>query len=183
MQLYIVARTSTDMQNPKSPEDQVREVRSGLDRLGIDHSNAIVMMAQGESGMSDDRECFREIESRIQYGEALMLAVDDQSRFSRGMNVRGLITDLVYNGGRFISTGEMIDSEQEGWESRVFLNEMHHSQSSRDTGRRVRRGVWQGSNVGREQRRRRSNSLPANLILLLGPLLFVTMRRRLYRRS
>lgn len=140
MQLFIIARTSTDMQNPKSPEDQVREVRAGLERMGIDHSNAVVKMAHGESGLSDDRAIFREIEQRIKYGEAFILAVDDQSRFSRGINVRGLITDLVYNGGRFISTGEMIDTEHEGWESRVFLNEMHHSQSSKDTGRRVRRG-------------------------------------------
>ena len=51
-----------------------------------------------------------------------------------------LINDVVFHGGRFISTGEGIDTSQEGWELRVKVMELHHSMTIRELGRRVRRG-------------------------------------------
>lgn len=152
MDLYIFTRISTLLQNPKSPEDQARQVREGLEHKGIDHKKAIVISEMGKSGTKDDRDGFRLIEERIKRGDKFILAVDDQSRFSRGSNVKNLITDLVYNGGRFISTGEGIDTEVEGWEMTVQFKEIHHSESSKDTGRRVHRGqkgrVLQGLSAG-----------------------------------
>ena len=68
------------------------------------------------------------------------MAVDDQARFSRADNAFSFITDLVYSGGRFISTGEGIDTSQEGWELRVKVMELHNSTTIRALGRRVRRG-------------------------------------------
>ena len=72
--------------------------------------------------------------------EAFLLAVDDQSRFSRADNVFSFITDLVFVGGRFISTGEGIDTEEVGWELRVKVMELHNSTTIRELGRRVHRG-------------------------------------------
>jgi hypothetical protein len=40
--VVIFARYSTDMQNPKSCDDQARDVREGLARKGIDATNALV---------------------------------------------------------------------------------------------------------------------------------------------
>ena len=152
MDLIIFTRISTLLQNPKSPEDQERQVREGLDRKGIDHKNAIVISEMGQSGTKDDRDGFQLIKDRVKRGDSFILAVDDQSRFSRGSNVKNTITDLVYNGGRFISTGETIDTEVEGWEMLVQFKEIHHSESSKDTGRRVHRGqkgrVLQGLSAG-----------------------------------
>ncbi len=46
----------------------------------------------------------------------------------------------LLTGGRFISTGEGIDTKQEGWELCVKVMELHNSTTIRELGRRVRRG-------------------------------------------
>ena len=76
----------------------------------------------------------------VDRGEVAILAVDDQARFSRADNAFAFIQDVVFHGGRFVSTGEGIDTEQEGWELRVKVMELHNSTTIRELGRRVRRG-------------------------------------------
>ena len=66
--------------------------------------------------------------------------MDDQSRLSRAHNAFAFIQDLVFAGGRFISTKEGIDTEEPGWELKVKVLELHHSQTVRDLQHRVRRG-------------------------------------------
>jgi site-specific DNA recombinase len=138
--IVIFARYSTDMQNPKSCADQVRDVREGLARKGIDATNAVVIHENGESGTRSDRAGFGQIVGMVARREAFLLAVDDQSRFSRADNVFSFITDLVFVGGRFISTGEGIDTQEVGWELRVKVMELHNSTTIREIGRRVHRG-------------------------------------------
>jgi DNA invertase Pin-like site-specific DNA recombinase len=110
MDIVIYCRYSSELQNPKSCEDQEREIRAGLARLGIDATNAEVINDRAVSGTKTDREGFDRIRGRIRQGEAFVLAVDDQSRFSRLDNSLALVTDLVYAGGRFISICEQIDT-------------------------------------------------------------------------
>jgi site-specific DNA recombinase len=138
--VVIYARFSSDLQSKKSCEDQEREVREGLTRMGIDHSNAIVIIDEAQSGTKVDRDGFVRLKEMANAGEIAILAVDDQSRLSRSNNVFAFVTDLKYNGGRFISTGEGIDSEQVGWELRVKVMELHNSTTISELGRRVHRG-------------------------------------------
>jgi len=138
--LVISTRYSTDMQNPKSCLDQERDVRTGLTKKGIDHSDAIVIYDAGESGTKTYRDEYARLEAMVRAGEIGILAVDDQSRLSRADNVFAFITDVVYSGGRFISTGEGIDTEETGWELRVKVMELHNSTTILELGRRVRRG-------------------------------------------
>jgi len=138
--LVISTRYSTDMQNPKSCSDQERDVRAGLTKKGIDHSDAIVIYDAGESGTKTYRDEYARLEAMVRAGEIGILAVDDQSRLSRADNVFAFITDVVYSGGRFISTGEGIDTEETGWELRVKVMELHNSTTILELGRRVRRG-------------------------------------------
>ena len=138
--LVIYCRYSTDMQSPKSCEDQEREVREGLDRLGIPHTHAVVIYDRAESGTKSDRDGFERISGMIARKEVAMLAVDDQARLSRANNAFSFIQDLVYANGRFISTGEGIDTTQQGWELRVKVMEMHNSVSISELARRVHRG-------------------------------------------
>ena len=60
LQRYVViyARFSSDMQNPKSCADQEREIRDALTRMGIDHSEAIVIHDEAESGTKVFRDQF-----------------------------------------------------------------------------------------------------------------------------
>jgi hypothetical protein len=131
---------STDMQRVESCEDQEREIGKGLVHKGIDVTNFEVIHDRASSGTKNDRVQFDQLRARIRRGEIGILAVDDQARFSRADNAFCFITDLVYSGGRFISTGEGIDTKQEGWELRVKVMELHNSTTIRELGRRVRRG-------------------------------------------
>ena len=136
----IYTRYSSDMQREESCEDQERDVRDGLAHKKIDHRDALVLADKAESGTKSDRAGFIRLADMIKRGELGILAVDDQSRLSRGDNVSGFITDLVFSGGRFISTGEGIDTDEEGWELRVKIMEVHNGATIRDLGRRVHRG-------------------------------------------
>lgn len=138
--LVIYTRFSSDLQSNKSCKDQEREVREALTRMGIDHSKAIVIYDEAESGTKVFRDEYARLKAMMECGQIGILAVDDQSRLSRADNTFAFITDLVYSGGRFISTGEGIDTEQTGWELRVKVMELHNSTTIRELGRRVRRG-------------------------------------------
>jgi site-specific DNA recombinase len=136
----IYTRYSSEMQRDESCEDQEREVREGLARKSIDASDFLVMYDRAESGTKNDRAKFDQLRGMIERGEVGILAVDDQARFSRADNAFSFIIDLDYSGGRFISTGEGIDTTQEGWQLRVKVMELHNSTAIRELGRRVRRG-------------------------------------------
>ena len=73
-------------------------------------------------------------------GEVGVLGVDDPSRLTRADNAFAFVTDLVYAGGRFVSTGEDIDTAIAGWELKVQVLQLHHGQTVRDLRHRVRRG-------------------------------------------
>jgi DNA invertase Pin-like site-specific DNA recombinase len=138
--IVIYTRYSSDMQREESCEDQEREVRAGLASRGIDARDAVVLQDKAESGTKANRAGFEQLSAMIARGEVAVLAVDDQSLLSRADNACAFITDLVYAGGRFISTGEGIDTAQDGWELRVKIMEVHNGATIRDLGRRVHRG-------------------------------------------
>jgi DNA invertase Pin-like site-specific DNA recombinase len=138
--LVIYLRYSSDMQRADSCADQERNIRAALDRLGIDHQNALVLRDEGESGTKLSRDGFARLHQLVYGGQVRLLAVDDQSRLSRADNAFAFIQDLVYHDGRFLSTGEGIDTAQRGWELRVKVMELHHSTTIRELGHRVRRG-------------------------------------------
>jgi site-specific DNA recombinase len=152
MEVVIYCRYSSELQNPKSLDDQEREVKEGLKSFGVDVSNAIVISDAAISGTTTGREGFEQVCEMIRSGKPIILAVDDQSRFSRLNNAFALVTDLVFAGGRFISTGEHIDTNSPGWKLRVRVMELHHSTCSDETGHRVRRGqhgrVLEGLSAG-----------------------------------
>ncbi len=93
-----------------------------------------------ESGTKTFRPEAERLDEMSKNGEIEILAVDDQARFTRADNAYSMITDLVYREGRFISTGEGIDTDQPGWELRIKVMELHNSTTIRELGRRVRRG-------------------------------------------
>jgi hypothetical protein len=128
------------MQRDESCEDQEREVRKILALKGIDACNFEVVNDRAASGTKNDRDVFNRLRSRIDRGEINIVAVDDQSRFSRADEAFCFIKDLVYFGGRFISTGEGVDTAEDGWELRVKVMELHNSTTILELGRRVRRG-------------------------------------------
>jgi len=128
------------MQRTESCDDQEREVRASLKKNGIPLINPLVLRDEAESGTKCNRDVFVELMTFVRSGQVRLLVVDDQARFSRADHAFALINDVVFHGGRFISTGEGIDTTQEGWELRVKVMELHNSTTVRETARRVRRG-------------------------------------------
>jgi len=106
----------------------------------LERKATLVIHDEAESGTKTLRDEFARLAGMVERKEIGFLAVDDQARFTRADNAFSFITDLVYSGGRFISTGEGIDTTQQGWELRVKVMELHNSTSIRELGRRVRRG-------------------------------------------
>ncbi|MGB7160775.1 MAG: recombinase family protein [Tepidisphaeraceae bacterium] len=131
------------LQRQESLEAQELKVRQQLDYLGIDHGQALLLREGGQRGDLEARGEYDRLLTMIAARRVKLLAVDQQSRFSRGYNVRGLITDLVYGGGRFIAVGDGIDTDRPGWQDLVGLKEIHNQMEIRDTGWRVRRSQEQ----------------------------------------
>ncbi len=139
-QVIIYCRYSSDMQRPDSCADQERAVRAGLAGLGVPTDAALVIRDEAESGTKADRAGFRQLRALVQCGAVAVLAVDDQSRLSRGDGAYPFVQDLVFAGGRFVSTGEGIATDVPGWELQVQVLQLHHGQTVRDLRHRVRRG-------------------------------------------
>ena len=138
--VVIYVRYSTDMQNPTSCADQERNVRMALPRYGVDPTDALVIHDAAESGTKTFRGEFERLTAMMKAKQIAVLAVDDQARLTRADNASAFITDLVFAGGRFISTGEGIDTTQQGWRMRVKVMEVHNSITIEQTGENVRRG-------------------------------------------
>ncbi len=136
----ILTRFSTDMQRSESCDDQEREVKAVLMRLGVPLNNLLVLRDEAESGTKINRDAFVHLMGMVRAGSVRLLAVDDQARFSRADQAFSLINDVVFHGGRFISTGESIDTDEEGWQLKVKVMELHNSTTVRELARRVRRG-------------------------------------------
>ena len=141
--IVIYCRYSSDMQRPESCGDQERAVRSALERGGVNTNGSdeiVVIHDQAESGTNTKRDGFIQLREMIVRNEVAILAVDDQSRLSRTSNAYAFVQDLVFAGGRFISTGEGIDTLVNGWELKVEVLQLHHGQTIRDLRHRVHRG-------------------------------------------
>jgi site-specific DNA recombinase len=139
-ELVIYSRYSTDMQRTVSCDDQERSVRRDLPAFGVCPQNAFIIRDEAESGTKSSRDGFQQLLAMIARGEVGILAVDDQSRLTRADNASAFIQDLVYSGGRFISTSEGIDTHRSGWELNVKAMEMKNSATIRNLSHLVRRG-------------------------------------------
>jgi site-specific DNA recombinase len=128
------------MQRTDTCDDQERDVRKGLPKYEVDPTSAEVITDEAMSGTKTSRPGYQKLTELIRKGLVRVLAVDDQSRLTRGDNAVSFITDLVYSGGRFISTGEGIDTNVTGWKAKVKMKEMHHGTTIDDLSRKVRHG-------------------------------------------
>jgi hypothetical protein len=127
-------------QTEDSSEAQEKRVRHLFEQHDLDHRDAMVMSEKGIRGdlESGDREVYGRLLAMIKAGEVGVLGVDQQGRFSRGLNVGSIVQDLVYNGGRFLS-GDGVDTNRKGWEDLLGLKSIHNRMELRDLGHRVRR--------------------------------------------
>jgi DNA invertase Pin-like site-specific DNA recombinase len=138
--VVIYTRYSSDMQRTDSCDDQERNVRRDLARFDVAADGALVIRDEAESGAKSSRDGYQQLQAMIARAEVGVLAVDDQSRLTRADNASAFIQDLVFAGGRFISTSEGIDTLQKGWELGVKAMEMKNTATIRNLSHLVRRG-------------------------------------------
>ncbi len=135
------ARMSSDMQNERSPEDQVRRCRerAGCDGVTIPDEN--VFIERAVSGTKADRAVLEELKAAAKTKRFSVLYVEDLSRLSReSTHLMALLKELVFDGIRVISVNEGIDSDNESWHILATILGLHHEQYIRDLGKRVHRG-------------------------------------------
>lgn len=137
--LVLYTRYSSELQSSKSCDDQERQIREELDKRGIDHRSAVVIKDEAQSGTKSTRPGFLQLLDWVNSRRISVLAVDDLSRLTRASNAKSFIDDLIFSGGRFISFGEGIDTEQESWQVLVQVLSIHNSTTIKELGRRVRR--------------------------------------------
>jgi hypothetical protein len=138
--VVIYTRYSSVMQRMDSCADQERNVRRDLPRFGVVGDEVVVIRDEAESGTKTSRDGFQQLQAMIARAEVAILAVDDQSRLTRADNASAFVQDLVFSGGRFISTSEGIDTQKKGWELLVKALEMKNSATIRGLSDLVRRG-------------------------------------------
>ena len=140
--VVIYVRVSSDKQRVEdSCADQERKVREGLDARGICHSQAYVIQEKAISGTIENRPGLNELRKLVTSRRVSVVAVDELSRLSRGPFVQGVVTDIRFYGGRFLSMRESIDSNAGNWEALVCIFGLGNSTSSKETAHRVRRGL------------------------------------------
>jgi DNA invertase Pin-like site-specific DNA recombinase len=67
--IAIYCRYSCELQSPTSCRDQEREVRAALTRQGIDHSTAIAIYDEAETGTTFIRPGLNELLAMLARGE------------------------------------------------------------------------------------------------------------------
>jgi site-specific DNA recombinase len=139
-QNVMYCRFSSEMQRVESNIDQERRCRDDLHRKEIDDRDFRVICDEALKGTNESRPGFVEIKDLIDAGKLGILIVAEQSRLSRGDSTTSLIKDIVFQGGRFISVAEGIDTEKKGWELLIGFSGIHHARSNKDTAERVRAG-------------------------------------------
>jgi len=76
--VVIDTRYSSDLQSTRSCVDQEREIRSGLAQKGIEHSEAVVIHDEAESGTKMFRDELVRLQQMVRAGQGAIIAVDDQ---------------------------------------------------------------------------------------------------------
>ena len=138
--VVIYVRFSTDLQRSDSCDDQERKVREHLTRLGIDPTTAKVIRDEAVSGTTSDRPGLNQLKQMLLEGAVQIVAVDELSRLTRSADAASRIEDMVYEGVRFISVHEQMDTDCGDWQMKSQILGIHNNMAVREIRHRVRRG-------------------------------------------
>ena len=92
--LVIYTRYSSEMQRSDSCTDQERNIRAALDRLGVDHRDALVLRDEAESGTKLSRDGFVELfkthpASATTMGQIIALRMNERRESLEAASLRG----------------------------------------------------------------------------------------------
>lgn len=138
--VVIYARYSSDKQRETSLDDQIRNVRNHLYKLGIPHNDAVVLCDKEISGEREDREAYQKVRAMLTNGEIAILACDEITRLTRGSDMGHIIEDMDLQNCRFVTAdGYDLDHDPHGF--LAVIKAKMGNMANRELAHRVRRGI------------------------------------------
>jgi site-specific DNA recombinase len=137
-------RVSTSMQNPLSPQDQLRKCCEFAAKEGWDVVDSQVYVDEAVSGVGADRpELMRMMEAAVSVPRPFdVVLVDDSSRLSRSVSDAMRIFDsLNFAGVRVVAVSQGIDSQNEQADVLVTVHGLIDSMYVKELAKKTHRGM------------------------------------------
>lgn len=138
--VLVVARISTDHQDPKSLADQEALCRSYI-MQHFDGDVEVKVIASQGSGEHLDRQELRQLEDEIASQKFDVLIVEDLGRICRRQRAIDFCEMCQNCATRLIAINDRVDTLEDGWQDRAMIAVWHHERSNRDTADRIRRSL------------------------------------------
>jgi site-specific DNA recombinase len=111
----VYARFSTDKQNPRSIEDQLRVCREHVERMGGSLSDDLIFADAGISGTSTIRPGFQALHEAVRTRRVDVVVTEDLSRIGRDIaNNATILKQFGSWGARLLAINDGIDTGQQG---------------------------------------------------------------------
>lgn len=112
--IALYARYSSDRQNPRSIDDQLRVCRERVAQLGGAVDEGLVFTDAATSGASNARPGFEAMQSAMQARLVDVVVTEDLSRIGRNLaNTATALEDFKSYGARLIAINDGLDTDQE----------------------------------------------------------------------
>ena len=138
------ARVSTSMQNPLSPDDQLRKCREFATKEGWDVLDSQVYVDEAVSGVGADRpQLTRMMEAAVSMPRPFdAILVDDSSRLSRNLSdAMRIFERLNFAGVRVVAVSQGIDSKNEQADVLVTVHGLIDSLYVKELAKKTHRGM------------------------------------------
>lgn len=111
----VYARFSTDKQNPRSIEDQLRVCREHVERMGGALADELIFADAGISGTSTIRPGFQALHEAVRTRRVDVIVTEDLSRIGRDIaNNAQTLKQFASWGARLLAINDGIDTGQQG---------------------------------------------------------------------
>ena len=140
LRCVIVARISTEHQDPRSLEDQEAMCRKYVTDHFDGRVSFIVISSQGSGEYLDRDELYR-LEQMIEDREVDLVKTEDLSRICRRRRAYDFCEMCEDFDVRLIAINDRVDTAVEGWQDAAAMATWHHERSNRDTADRIKRSL------------------------------------------
>ncbi|MDB5336470.1 MAG: Recombinase [Planctomycetaceae bacterium] len=145
--VLIVARISTDKQDPRSLEDQEAYCRKEVKDQYEGQISFEVIQSVG-SGEHLDRKELDELKDAIESGKIDVVITEDLGRICRRNRALDFCELCEDEGTRLIAINDRVDTNEAAWRDAAMMATWHHERSNRDTSERIKRSLSNRFDLG-----------------------------------
>ncbi|MCC9608265.1 recombinase family protein [Blastopirellula sp. JC732] len=139
IRVLIVARISTEHQDPRSLDDQVATCRRWCDQNLPDRFKVVEVIQSRGSGERLDRRELRDLEDAIELRTCDLVIAEDLGRICRRSAAITFLELAEDNDVRVVTLNDDLDTDQDDWRFKAGFATMRHEFSNADTSKRIRR--------------------------------------------